>query len=169
VNLPLAQNPYRIGSIRTITIFHWPLPEQPKKRKLWDVDPSIFKLGRKASIFERRVLPFLRQTAKFGLYALAMAYPILLVCTGLAFGGLVFWSFFAGSVALIGVVITKLGYAPNFRHWDISLKRTAGVFLGFLVALGFYAGIIYLRIWLIPIALALFGLGILLIFKRTRP
>jgi len=126
------------------------LPEQPKKRKLWDVNPSIFELGRKASFFERRIFPPLRQTAKFGLYALAIAYPIYLVYIGIAFGGLVFWSFFVGSIALIGIAITKLGYAPNFRHWDVSLKRIGGIFLGFLVAAGFYAGIIYFKIWLGP-------------------
>jgi hypothetical protein len=123
------------------------LPERPKKRKLWDVNPSIFELGRKASFFERRIFPPLRQTAKFGLYALAIAYPIYLVYIGIAFGGLVFWSFFVGSIALIGIAITKLG---------------------FLVATGFYAGIIYFKIWLVPIALGLFSLGLLLVLRRAR-
>jgi len=144
------------------------LPDKPKKRKLWNADPSIFELGRKASFLERRILPALRQAAKFGLYTLAIAYPIFLVYIGLAFGGLVFWTFFAGSIALIGVALTKLGYASNFRHWDVSLKRTAGVFLGFLIAASFYAGIIYLKTLLVPVAFALLALGLLLVLRRTR-
>jgi hypothetical protein len=144
------------------------LPEEREKRKLWDVDPSIFEAGRKASFYERRVFPILRQTAKFGLYGLAIAYPIYLVYVGLAFGGLVFWTFFAGSIALIGVVITKLGYAPNFRHWDISLRRTVSVFLGFALAAGFYAGIIYLKSWVLPILLGLMVFGLLLVLRRRK-
>ncbi len=144
------------------------MPEEPEKRKLWNIDPSMFEHGRRASFLERQVFPLLRQIAKFGLYALAMGYPIYLVYIGLAYGGLAFWSFFAGSIALIGVVITRLGYASNFKHWDISFKRTAGVFLGFLVATGFYFGIIYLKMWLAPIAVGLFALGLLLVLKRTR-
>jgi len=144
------------------------LPEQPKKRKLWDADPSLFQRGPNATFFERRVIPLLRQIAKFGLYTLAIAYPIYLVYIGLTFGGLVFWSFFAGSIGLIGVIITKLGYASNFRYWDVSLKRTIGVFLGFLVAISFYAGIIYLKTLLIPVAFGLFGIGLLFVLRRTR-
>jgi hypothetical protein len=144
------------------------LPEEHEKRKLWDVDPSIFEAGRKASFYERRVFPILRQTSKFGLYGLAIAYPIYLVYVGLAFGGLVFWTFFAGSIALIGVVITKLGYAPNFRHWDISLRRTISVFLGFALAAGFYAGIIYLKSWVLPIVLGLLVFGLLTVLRRRK-
>jgi len=143
------------------------LPEQPKKRKLWDVDPSLFQRGPNATFFERRVVPLLRQIAKLVLYALAISYAIFLIYIGLAFGGLVFWSFFTGSIGLIGVIITKLGYASNFRHWDVSLKRTTGVFLGFLVAISFYAGIIYLKTLLVPVAFGLFGLGLLFILRRT--
>lgn len=110
----------------------------------------------------------MRQTAKLCLYALAMAYPIYLVYIGLAYGGLAFWSFFAGSIALIGLTITKLGYASNFKHWDVSFKRSTGVFLGFLVATGFYFGIIYLKTWLVPVAVGLFMIGLILVLKRTR-
>jgi len=137
------------------------LPEKNKKRKLWEVDPSIF--------FERRILPSLRQIGKFGLYALAITYPIYLVYVGVAYGGLAFWSFFAGSVMVMGVTITKLGYASNFRHWDIGMKRTIGVILGFAVAASFYAGLVYARILFVPVALGLIGLGVFIVWKRSRP
>jgi hypothetical protein len=145
------------------------LPEEHEKRRLWDVDPSIFEVSRKASFFERRVFPVLRQIVKFGLYGLAISYPIYLVYVGLAFGGLVFWTVFTGSIALIGAVITKLGYASNFRHWDVSLRRTISVFLGFVVAAGFYAGIIYLKSWVLPIVLGPLVFGLLFVLKRKKP
>jgi len=144
------------------------LPEQEKKKKLWDIDPSMFEPGRKASFLERRIIPSLRQIGKFGLYALAITYPIYFVYVGLAFGGLAFWSFFAGSLVVMATVITRLGYASNFRNWDISLKRTLGLFLGFVVAAGFYGGLIYLKFWFVPIAVGLIGLGIFLAVRRSR-
>ena len=129
----------------------------------------MFEPGRKASFFETRVVPHLRQVGKFGLLALAIMYPIYLVYVGIAFGGLAFWSFFVASVAVIGLVISRLGYASNFRHWDISPKRTTlGIFLGFAIALGFYGGLIYLKIWLVPIALGLLALGGLLALRRSK-
>jgi hypothetical protein len=144
------------------------LPEQRKKKKLWEVDPSIFEPGRKASLFQRRILPPLRQLGKFGLYAFAITYTVYLVYVGLAYGGLAFWSFFAGSVMVMGVTITKLGYASNFRHWDLGSKRTLGVLLGFAVAAGFYVGLIYARTLFIPIAFGLIGLGVFLVWRRFK-
>jgi hypothetical protein len=144
------------------------LPEQTKKKKLWEVDRSMFEPGRKAGFFERRIIPPLRQIGKFGLYGLTISYPIYLVYVGVAFGGLAFWGFFAGSLAVMGAMITKLGYASNFRHWDISLKRTVGVVVGFAIAASFYGGLIYLTTWFAPIAIALGGLGVLLVLRRSK-
>jgi hypothetical protein len=144
------------------------LPEGRKKRKLWEVDPSILEPGHKASLFERRIVLPLRQLGKFGLYALAITYPIYLVLVGLAFGGLAFWGFLVGSIAVMGILITKLGYASNFRHWDISLKRTVGLLIGFPLAVGFYGGLVYLKIWFVPIVFGFAGLGLFLILKRSR-
>jgi hypothetical protein len=72
---------------------------------------------------ERRILPPLLQIGKFGLYALAVTYPVHLVYVGLVYGGVAFWSFFAGSIMIMGATITKLGYASNFRHWDIASRE----------------------------------------------
>lgn len=143
------------------------MPEQPEERKQWDVDPSIFDPGPKASFFERRIVPLLRQIGRFSLFALAIMYPIYLVYVGIAFGGLAFWSFFAASIAVMGIVITRLGYASNFKSWDISLKRTFGILLGFATALSFFGGLFYLKIWLVPIALGLLALGVLLVLRRS--
>jgi hypothetical protein len=87
---------------------------------------------------------------------------------GLAFGGLAFWSFLAGSTAVMGVILWRLGFASHFRHWDISLKRTVGVLLGFPLAFGFYAGLFYLKIWFVPVVFGFAGLGLLLILRRSR-
>jgi hypothetical protein len=122
------------------------LPEGRKKRKLWEVDPSIFELGHNASFVERRILPPLRQLGKFGLYALALTYPIYLIYVGLAFGGLAFWGFLA----------------------DISLGRTVGIFLGFVVAVGFYGGLIYLKTLFVPIAFGIVAVGLFLVLRRSK-
>src|SRR5438445_13461082 len=113
----------------------------------------MFEPGRRAGFFERRIVPALRQIGKFGLFGLAITYPIYLVYVGVAFGGLAFWSFFAGSIVAMGTIITRLGYASNFKHWDISLKRTVGVIIGFVIAAVFYGGLIYLRTWFVVFAL----------------
>jgi hypothetical protein len=144
------------------------LPERPKKKNLWDVDPAMFELGRKASFFEMRIIPPLRQVGKFGLFALAFMYPVYLVYVGIAFGGLAFWGFFVASVAVMGIVITRLGYAANFRHWDISLKKVSGLLLAFALALGFVSGLVYLKIWLVPIVLGFLALGLFLMVRRSK-
>ena len=105
---------------------------------------------------------------KFGLYTLAVTYPIYLVYVGLAFGGLAFWGFLAGSMVVMGITISRLGYASNFKSWDISLKRTLGLLLGFPVAVGFYGGLIYLKTWFVPIEFGLAGHGLLLILRRPK-
>jgi hypothetical protein len=144
------------------------LPEPEEKRKLWEVNPSMFEPGRKAGFLERRIIPLLRSIGKFALYGLAISYPIYLVYVGIAFGGLFFWGFFAGSIAIIGAVITRLGYSSNFRHWDVSLKRTVGVLLGFAIAAGFYGGLIYVKTWLIPIVIGLGVLAVLIVLRRSK-
>lgn len=144
------------------------MPEQDKKRKLWEVDPSIFEPGPQASFFKRRILPNLRTLGKFGLYALAVSYPIYLIYVGVAYGGLAFWGFFAGSVIVMGLTITKLGYSSHFKHWDIGMKRMMGVILGFVVAAGFYSGLFYARVLFVPVALGLIGLGMFFVWKRSR-
>jgi len=143
------------------------LPED-KKRKLWEVDPSIFERGHEASLFERRILPPLRQLGKFGLYTLALTYPLYLIYVGLAFGGIAFWGFLVGSIAVMGIIITRLGYASNFRHWDISLRRTVGVLLGIVLAVGFYGGLIYLKTLFVPIAFGIAAVGLFLVLRRSK-
>jgi hypothetical protein len=143
------------------------LPEESdEKKRLWKVDPSMYEKGPSARFVERRVVPVLRHVGKWVLLALAFTYPIYLVYIGVAFGGIVFWAFLAGSFAVIGVIITRLGFASNFRDWDFGGKRMSGVVLGFLVAMGFYGGLIYLRTWLIPTVILLGGLGLLLAVRR---
>ena len=100
--------------------------------------------------------------------AFAISYPIYLVYVGLRFGGLAFWGFLAGSIGLMGIIIARLGYASNFRNWDISLKRTLGLLLCFLLAIGFYGGLIYLKTWFVPIGFGLAGVGLLLVLRRSK-
>src|SRR5260370_37560498 len=85
----------------------------------------------------------------------AISYPIYLVYVGLRFGGPGFWGFLAGSIGLMGIIIARLGCASNFRNCDISLKRTLGLLLGFLLAIGFYGGPMYRQPWLSPVGVGL--------------
>ena len=104
---------------------------------------------------ERYLLPAVRGFGRYVLYALALFYPITLAVVGLVYGGLAFWSYFAGSFAVIGIIISKLGYARNFDRWNVSSRRFAILPLAFLAVLGFFAGLIYLKVWLVPIVFAL--------------
>jgi hypothetical protein len=145
------------------------LPEKPdKKKKPWEVDPTMYQKSRRASFLERRIVPALRQVGKWVLIALAFTYPIYLVYIGIAFGGIAFWAFLAGSFAVIGVIISRMGFASNFRNWDMGWRRMGTVLLGFLAAFCFYAGLVYLKTWLIPVEdtfsrLELIDLGIWII------
>ena len=97
-----------------------------------------------------------------------MAYPLGLVTVGLVYGGAVFWVTFFGSIAAIGIIITKAGYARNFQHWDISFRKMGGMVVAFFMALGFYLGLIYLKIWLIPVVVLFVGIGLILAMKKTK-
>ena len=128
----------------------------------------MYKAGHSSSFLEKHIVPTVRTVAKFTLFALALTYPLYLVYVGLAYGGLAFWSFLAGSSAIIGLVLWKLGFAPNYARWDLGIKRMIGVFGGFAIAFGFYVGLIYLKTLILPISFALLGVGLLFILRRGR-
>jgi hypothetical protein len=141
--------------------------ERDKKDEMWQLDPSMYE-RQEASFYERRIQRPLRQLGKFVLFFLAFTYPFYLVYVGLAYGGLAFWSFFLGSAAVIGVVVTRLGYARNFSSWGQGYKPLVGLVGGFLAAVGFYASLIYLKLWYpIPVCLAL-GVGLYFLQRRIR-
>jgi hypothetical protein len=142
--------------------------ESRKKKKIWEVDPHMYDTRQRSSFLERRILPTVRTAAKFGLITLALTYPLYLVYIGLAYGGLAFWSFLAGSSGIIGLILWKLGFAPNYSRWDLGFKRMLGVFGGFAVAFGFYIGLIYLKTLMLPISFALLSVGLFFVLRRGR-
>lgn len=118
--------------------------------------------------FQRRIAGPLRSAGKVALFALALTYPFYLVYVGLAYGGLAFWSFFLGSTAIIGILLTRLGFAPNYRHWGQGYWSFIGLAGGFLAAVGFYASVIYLKLWYpVPLTLAL-GIGVYFLQRKLR-
>jgi hypothetical protein len=143
------------------------LPKPRKKRPFWEFDPTAFQPGPKARILERVLTPF-RSLGKYLLFALALTYPLYIVILGVAFGGLVFWTAFGGSVALMGIIITKAGYARNFQNWDISMKKMGALVVAFLATLGLYLGIIHLRILVVPVFAAILVLGLLIFVLRGK-
>jgi hypothetical protein len=140
--------------------------EEKKSNKLWEIDPTIFQPGKPSGYFEKAV-SLLRAFGKYVSFALLLFYGPILVILGIVFGGLVFWGALAGSMALIGLILKKLGYAKNFAAWNPRIGRQLlSLFLGFLFAVGLYLGLIRFQAWLIPIAFGLAALGILLSLRK---
>lgn len=122
------------------------------ERKFWQLDPSLYKPGRKASILRRVKDGPRRLIGRIGSFILALFYPISLVYLGIAYGGLVFWGSFGGSLIILWLALTRSGQARNFQSADFGLKkRLAGVSIAFGVALSFVAGIAYNKLWLLSI------------------
>jgi hypothetical protein len=137
--------------------------EKPRETNLWEFDPAMFQPLRKAGFFERRILGHGQTLVKHTLFAVFFAYPIVLVTLGVAFGGLVFWGSFAGSMILIWAVLRKTGYARNFDSWDIGYKKFAGLSVAFLMMFAFVYSVGYtpLRLWTVPI---MAGLLVIILF-----
>ena len=145
------------------------MPEDSdEKERLWEVDPHLYDKGPKAGFLARRILPVLKTLGRFSLIGLALTYPLYLVLVGVVYGGLAFWSFLAGSMTIIGLVLWKLGLASHYASWDIGFKRMLGAIGGFVVAIGFYLGLFYVKTWLLPISFALLGIGVFFVLKRSR-
>jgi hypothetical protein len=128
------------------------LTKKKREARLWHFDPSVFQPGPKAGLLERYILSRARTLGRYTLFGLAFAYPVALVSLGIIFGGLVFWASLAGSMGLIWLIIKKTGYAANFASWDLGKKKFAGLIGGFGMAFAFFTGLIYLRVWVFPLA-----------------
>lgn len=142
------------------------LTKARRKTNLWHFDPSILQPLPKAGILERRLLAPARVLGKHALYAVAIAYPLAIVTLGIMFGGLVFWTTFAGSMGLIWLVITKTGYANNFASWDVSNRKFLGLLGAFCISVGLFYGLFYLRVWIFPVSLG--GLGLFFVLALWR-
>lgn len=125
--------------------------KKPRETHLWQTDLSVFEPLLKAGLFERHVRARARSLAKQSLYILAFAYPIILVTVGVMFGGIVFWTSFAGSLGLMWLVIKRAGYSRNFASWDIGYRKFLGLIGGFGIALALVEGLINIGLLTIPI------------------
>lgn len=142
-----------------------PDPEKRKKR-LWEVDPSLYVPGPKPGL-RARIVGLLRGIGKAALYASFFAYPLVLPIIGVAFGGLAFWATFGGSVAVISVILARFGFARTFAKRDFPfLTSTIALCGGFLCALGFFLGLFALQWWILPIVATLGSLGVLVAIRR---
>jgi len=125
--------------------------KKPRETHLWQTDLSVFEPLLKAGIFERVFVGRARSLVRYTLYLLAFAYPLILVTSGIMFGGLVFWASLAGSMGIFWLVIRKAGYSGNFASWDMSYKTFMGLGGAFIIYLGVIYGLIYIKLWVIPI------------------
>ena len=142
--------------------------EAKDKHRFWKVDPAVFQPLKKAGLFERYVRERLKQAGKLAMFTIAFLWPVLVIAVGLMFGGLAFWATFVGSFALIGLLLKKFGYAPVFANWNVSNTKFAGVLVAFLIAMGSYLGLIYLKIWFVPIAVAVLGFAAVFGFRNIK-
>ena len=144
------------------------MSKERKKRRFWEIDPTIFQPGPRASFFQRRVIGPTKSLGKYVLFGLAFVYPAALVVLGVMYGGLVFWSFLAGSMALIVLFLSRLGYANRFDTSKADMgRKMGGLSLGFLAALGFYYGLLYLRVWLVPAAFGVVAVAVVLLLRKS--
>jgi hypothetical protein len=144
-----------------------PEPER-KKYNFFQVDQAAFRPLHKAKFQERYLVEPLKSLGRYVFFGALFAYPVALVIVGVEFGGLVFWSSFLGSVALIGLAIDKLGYSRNFQNWDVALGRIRGLLVAFLLVLGFYFGIIYLKVWLAPVTVIAAAVVVPIMLKKGK-
>lgn len=126
-----------------------PDPEREKKN-YWKVDPQLFRPGKPGTIREA-LKGFARTAGRTIGFTLLIVYPLILVILGAAYGGLVFWGTLGGSLALIGLLLRRLGYARRFAAADPRLARQlVSLFLAFLVIAGILFAILWLRLVALP-------------------
>src|SRR5207302_6834239 len=97
------------------------LPDLDREERFWKVDKSIFHPKVRTSL--RRLAAMARSIGKIVLFLLLFSYPILLVYMGIQYGGIVFWSTLGGSFIMIGLILSKAGYAGNFQSRNGSLAK----------------------------------------------
>ncbi len=142
--------------------------EPENKKRMWRIDPSIFVRARKAKHGER-LADLVKPVARLLALSLFFGYPLGLVVLGFVFGWIVFWSSLVGSFALIGLILSRLGYSRNFASWNPSLPRQLLVLTGaFASAAVFYIGLFDLGVWMIPILFGIFVSGLVLGFMYLR-
>jgi hypothetical protein len=146
------------------TILH--LTKKSRKTRLWYIDDSLFESGPRAGFLERNIIVRMRSLAKFALFALAFAYPTILVTLGLVYGGLVFWTSLAGSMIILWLVLKKTGYARNFEGWDWGYRKFIGLFGAFGIMLGLIVGLVTFGLAVIGFLAA--GLGTIFVLGMWR-
>ncbi len=138
-----------------------------KEERFWKVDKTIFHPGVRTSL--RRLTAAMRSIGKIVLFLLLFSYPILLVYAGIQYGGVVFWSTLGGSLIIIGLVLSKAGYAGNFQTRNGSLaKGLAGIALALIVTVAFYVGLFNFRVMMIPISVGILVAAAAFVIARAR-
>jgi hypothetical protein len=129
------------------------------------VDKSIFHPGAGTSL--SRLFSLVRSIGKSLLFLLLFSYPILLVYTGIQYGGIAFWSMLGGSFIIIGLVLSRAGYAKHFQSTNPGLvKGLAGIALAFVTMIAFYLGLYEFRVMMIPIVVGVLAAS--LAFARLK-
>jgi len=139
-----------------------------KEKNFWKVDERIFRPARIQTNVQRFV-DALKTLSKGGLLILLFAYPILLVYVGVAYGGIVFWSSFAGSFVIVGIILSRTGYSRNFVTVEGGMaRRLIGLAIAFVSIVGFYLGLFQFKLLMVPILLGVLGAAIALVMLKAR-
>ncbi len=140
--------------------------EAERKKRLWEVDPTIFQHNKQRGPF-RHLLALMKSVGKSVALALVLAYPLALPLLGVIFGGLVFWGSLGASVLIMGVLLRRYGYGRNFEGQNRSLlKGLVGLVIGFTMAAGLYLGLFYYKVWIVPIMFGL--LSLIFVYIRRK-
>ncbi len=133
---------------------------------MWRVDAEVFQPFSEVRLVDR-VTGRLRSFGRLFLIAGFLSYPLLLIILGVVYGGLAFWGLFGVSMCVIWLVLTRTGYARNFEEWDSSLSsKLAAITVGFLGVMGFFLGLFWLRLWVLPIFGAFLALLVAFMLKK---
>ncbi len=142
--------------------------EDDENKRLWVVDPSMFNPGPTPSLPER-ITRFLKSVGRTVIPPLFLTYPVALVVLGIAFGGFVFWVGLLASMILMGLLLSRWGYAARFEGWDYSLTRhLTGLTLAFLALAGIYLRLARYDFWFVPLIFSLVATGLLYFRGRGK-
>ncbi len=136
--------------------------DEDEESRLWIVDPSMYQSSGHPKSLGSRVASRLRGLGTIGLFTLLIVYPVGLIYMGLVYGWLGFWGTFLGTLSIIGLVLHRAGYSGNFSQAGTGtpLRAIAGLFLAFIVTVGFYEWLFILRSLVFPIIILFVTIGL---------
>jgi len=138
------------------------------ERKYWNVEKGIFSTKGTRTVL-RHISSTFQSLGKSIIFLLLFGYPVLLVYAGIAYGAVAFWGSLGASILLIGLALSKSGYARNFEGRKGNLVRgLAGLAIAFVVLIVFYLGLFNFGALMVPILLGIIVAAVAFAMVRSR-